>query len=88
LGADQQHTFDDIKKYLSLSPVMKAPMVEIPFRIYITAEDDVIGAILMQVTEGKEHIITYLSRRLIDTETRYSFIEKLCLSLLCSCSKL
>jgi hypothetical protein len=47
-----------------------------------------IGAILMQVMEGKEHIITYLSWRLIDTETRYSFIEKLCLSLFYACSKL
>jgi ribonuclease HI len=47
-----------------------------------------IGAILTQVMEGKEHIITYLSRRLIDAETRYSFIEKLCLSLFYACSKL
>jgi hypothetical protein len=77
--ADQQRTFEDIKRYLSLPPVMKAPMAGIPFRLYIVAEDAVIGAVLMQVTEGKEHIITYLSRHLIDAETRYSFIEKLCL---------
>jgi hypothetical protein len=60
-GADQQYTFDDIKKYLSSPLVMKAPMVRIPFRLYIAAEDAVIGVVLMQVTEGKEHIITYLS---------------------------
>jgi hypothetical protein len=77
--ADQQRTFEDIKRYLSLPPVMKAPMAGIPFRLYIVAEDAVIGAVLMQVTEGKEHIITYLSRHLIDAKTRYSFIEKLCL---------
>jgi hypothetical protein len=57
---------------------MKAPMAGISFWLYITAEDAVVGAALTQVMEGKEHIITYLSRRLIDTETRYSFIEKLC----------
>jgi hypothetical protein len=67
---------------------MKAPMAWIPFRLYIAVEDVMIGAILMQVMEGKEHIITYLSWRLIDTETRYSFIEKLCLSLFYACSKL
>jgi hypothetical protein len=67
---------------------MKALVAEIPFRLYITAEDAVIGAILTQVTEDKEHIITYLSRCLIDTETRYYFIEKLCLSLFYACSKL
>jgi hypothetical protein len=67
---------------------MKAPMARIPFQLYIAAKDVVIGAVLMQVTEGKKHIITYLSRRLIDAETRYSFIEKLCLSLFYACSKL
>jgi hypothetical protein len=67
---------------------MKAPMAGIPFRLYITAEDVVIGAVLIQITEGKEHIITYLSRCLINAETRYSFIKKLCLSLFYACSKL
>jgi hypothetical protein len=63
-------------------------MVGIPFRLYIAAKDAVIGAVLTQVTDVKEHIITYLSRCLLDTETRYSFIEKLCLSLFYACSKL
>jgi hypothetical protein len=67
---------------------MKTPMIGILFRLYIAVEDAVIGAVLTQVTEGKEHIITYLSRCLIDAETRYSFIEKLCLSLFYACSKL
>jgi hypothetical protein len=88
LGLDQQHTFDDIKKYLSSPPVMKATMAGIPFWLYITTEDVVIGDVLMQIMEGKEHIVTYLSWCLIDAKTRYSFIEKLCLSLLYACSKL
>jgi hypothetical protein len=88
LGADQQRAFENIKRYLSSPLVMKAHMARIPFRLYIAVEDAAIGAILMQVTEGKEYIITYLSRRLIDAETRYSFIEKLCLSLFYTCSKL
>jgi hypothetical protein len=88
LGADQQCAFDDIKKYLSSPPVMKAHMVGIPFQLYIAVEDAVIGAVLTQVMEGKEHIITYLSRCLIEPKTRYSFIEKLCLSLFYACFKL
>jgi hypothetical protein len=44
----------------------------IPFWLYIAVEDSVIRVVLTQVTDGKEHIITYLSRRLIDAETRYS----------------
>jgi hypothetical protein len=86
--ATQQRAFEEIKRYLSSLPVMKAPLAGIPFRLYIADEDAVIGAVLTQVTEGKEHIITYLSRPLIDAETRYSVIEKLCLSLFYACSKL
>jgi hypothetical protein len=57
-------------------------------RLYIAAEDVVIGAVLMQMDEGKECIITYFSRHLMDVETKYSFIKKLCLSLFYVCSKL
>jgi hypothetical protein len=87
-GANQQRSIEDIKRYLFLPPVMKASMAGILFCLYIAAEDAVIGAVLMQVMEGKEHIITYLSRRLIDAEARYSILEKLCLSLFYACSKL
>ena len=51
-------------------------------------EDKVIGAVLTQETKGKEYIITYVGRRLINAETRYTFIEKLCLSLYYACIKL
>ena len=78
-GAKQQEAFDMIKKYLCTPPVLKAPKHGKPFRLYIAAEKDVIRAILTQETEGKEHAITYLSRRLLDVETRYTFIEKICL---------
>ena len=47
-----------------------------PFRLYVAAEDKVIGAVLTQETEGREYVITYVGRRLIDAETRYTFIEK------------
>jgi hypothetical protein len=76
--AEQQEAFDLIKKYLSSAPILKAPQAGVPFRLYIAAEDKVIGAVLTQETEGKEHVVTYLSRRLVDAETRYTFIEKLC----------
>jgi hypothetical protein len=78
--ADQQRAFDDIKKYLSSPSVMKAPIDRIPFQLYIATEDAVIGAMLMQLMEGKEHIITYLSQCLIDAETRY-FSLKSCVYL-------
>jgi hypothetical protein len=32
--------------------------------------------------------VTYLSRRLVDAETRYTFVEKLCLCLFYACTKI
>src|SRR6185312_10265638 len=87
-GAEQQELFEKIINYLSSPPVLKAPKREVPFRLYVAAEDKIIGVVLTQKTEGKKYIITYLSRRLIDAETRYTFIEKLCLSLYYACTKL
>ena len=43
---------------------------------------------LIQELEGKERAVFYLSRRLLDAETRYSPVEKLCLCLYFSCTKL
>ena len=86
--AKQQEVFEKIKLYLSSPSVLKAPRRGVPFKIYVAAEDKVVGAVLTQETEGKEHIITYVSRRLIDVEMKYTFIEKLCLSIYYACPKL
>ena len=69
--------------YLSSPSVLMASRRGVPFRLYVAAEDKIIVAVLTQETEDKEYVITYISRRLIDAETRYTLTEKLCLSLLC-----
>jgi hypothetical protein len=79
LGAEQKEAFELIKNYLSLALVLKALQAGVPFRLYIADEDKVVGAALTKKTEGKEHIVTYLSRRLVDAKIRYTFVEKLCL---------
>ena len=68
--------------------MLKAPRRGVPFRLYVAAEEKISGVVLTQETEGEEYIITYLSRRLIDVKIRYTFIEKLCLSLYYACTKL
>jgi hypothetical protein len=67
--------------------VLRVPRVGKPFHLYIAAQERVVGAVLTQEEEGKEFTMAYLSRRLVDAETRYTFIEKLCLSLYYACSK-
>jgi hypothetical protein len=87
-GEEQNKVFERIKEYLATPPVLRAPRVGESFRLYIAAEGHVIGAALTQHDEGKESAITYLSRRLVDGETRYTPIEKLCLSLFYASTKL
>jgi hypothetical protein len=47
----------------------------------------VISTMLTQENEGKEFIVAYFSRRLVDTEVRYTPIKKLCLALYYACIK-
>ena len=59
-GAKQQEAFEKIKYYLSSPSVLKAPRKGVPFKLYIAAEEKVIGAVLTQETEGKEYVVTYI----------------------------
>jgi len=81
-------SFGEIKNYLINPPVLVLPQQGKPFRLYLSIDGMVIGSALIQEFEGKERVIYYLSRRLVDAETRYSAIEKLCLCLYFSCVKL
>jgi hypothetical protein len=87
-GAEQRNTFEKIKEYLMNPPVLRAPRIGETFRLYIAAQHQVVGVMLTQEDKKREYPVAYLSRRLIDVETRFVPIEKLCLSLYFACSKL
>jgi hypothetical protein len=55
--------------------------------MYVAMQERVMGAVLLQEEDGKEFLVAYVSRCLLDAETRYVFMEKLCLSLYYVCSK-
>jgi hypothetical protein len=54
----------------------------------LSIEDTSIASVVVQADDGKEKVVFYLSRRMLDTETRYHEIEKLCLCLFFTCTKL
>jgi hypothetical protein len=60
-GAEQQETFEKIKEYLVSPPVLRAPKAENPFKMYIAAQEWVIGAVLLQEEDGKEFLVAYVS---------------------------
>jgi uncharacterized protein (DUF486 family) len=67
-------------------PVLRAPRIGMGFMLYVATQNHVIEAVITQEDEG-EFSVAYLSRRFIDAETRYNFIEKICLSLYYACTK-
>jgi hypothetical protein len=68
-------------------PVLRAPKARNPFKMYIAAQERVIGAVLLQEEADKEFPMAYMSQHLLDAETQCVFMEKLCLSLYYACSK-
>jgi hypothetical protein len=87
-GAEQQQAFEDIKEYLSKPPVLVPPQQGKPFHVYLLVGDTSIASVIVQLHDGKERVVFYLSRRMLDAETRYPEIEKLCLCLFFTCTKL
>jgi hypothetical protein len=86
-GDEQQKAFDEIKQYMKEPLVLVPPQLDKPFKLYVAADTQTIGSALIQDFEGKERVVAYLSRKLLDPETRYSATEKLCLCVYYSCTK-
>jgi hypothetical protein len=86
-GDEQQKAFDEIKQYMKEPPVLVPPQLNKPFKLYVAADTQTIGSALIQEFEGKERIVAYFRRKLLDPETRYSAAEKLCLCVYYSCTK-
>jgi hypothetical protein len=78
----------EIKKYLVRLPVLVPPQRDRPFYIYLSVGDTSIASVVVQLYDSKEKVVFYLSRRKLDTETRYHEMEKLRLCLFFTCSKL
>jgi hypothetical protein len=81
LGGMAQRSFDRMNSYLAKPPVLQAPREGEPIRLYVATTDRVLGAVLTQENCSKEGVVAYLSRRMLDAETRYTQVEKLCLAL-------
>ena len=78
---------DEIKQYLTSHPLLVPPKKHKPFKLYLSTNEHAIGSALIQEFEGKERVVYFVSRRLLDAETRYSLVQRLsCLYF--SCTKL
>ena len=72
----QQSAFIRLKMALATAPILLLPGFELPFAITTDASEAAVGAILEQ-NQGRElHPIAFASRKLNNTEMRYSAYER------------
>ena len=77
-----QHAFKRIREYLLSPPILVPPTPSHPLLLYLSVSDIALGCMLPQLEDsGKERAIYYLSKRMLDYETRCVMIERFCLAL-------
>ena len=73
--ADYQKSFEELKAYLTIAPVVRALNWQLPFEVMCDASDLAIGAVLGQREEGKPYVLYYASKTLNEAQRNYTTTE-------------
>ena len=73
---DCQRSFEELKTYLTIAPIMRAPNWQLPFEVMSDTSDLAIGAVLRQREEGKPYVVYYARKTLNEAQRNYTTIEK------------
>ena len=76
-----QEAFDKLKELCTTTPILAYADVGKPFKLHTNASLLGLGAVIYQVQDGVEKVISYTSRSLTKSETKYLVhkLEFLCL---------
>lgn len=80
--------FQAVKEHLSQPPVLSKPIEGESLYIYLVVTNVIASAILVRQEDTVQKVAYYLSKRLVDAETRYPAIEKLTQNLVLASKKL
>ena len=69
-------TFQQLKEYLSRPPIMSSPLIDEVLFSYITVASPVVSLLLIQVDNGVQRPVYYVSKSLHEFEIRYLPLEK------------
>ncbi|UYV79808.1 K02A2.6-like [Cordylochernes scorpioides] len=86
-NSDQQDAFDSLKKALMSEPVPAYFEEQLPTELHTDASGYGIGAVLVQINDGKERPVGYASRTLSKAEKNYSTTERECLAAIWAINK-
>lgn len=78
---EQEETFQMLKEKLTKAPILSYPDMGKEFILFTDASDYGIGAVLSQIINDNEKVISYYSRHLTKSEITYSTTEKECLAI-------
>ena len=79
---DCQHAFEKIKESLLSSVVLVPPIPRHPLFLYFSVSNMALGSMIAQLDDsGKERVVYYLSKRMLEYKCRYIMIEHLRLAL-------
>ncbi|KAK4836985.1 hypothetical protein QYF36_001900 [Acer negundo] len=78
----------DLKHYLTTPPLLSKPKDDEILLVYLAVSDTAVSAVLIKEEGNIQHLVYYVSKALLDTETRYSRLEKLALALVVAAQKL
>ena len=82
-----EKAFQDLKEYLTQAPMLTAPEPEKELFMYLSVSDYVVSAVLLR-DWGVQQPVYYISKTLVNAETRYLPLEKLVLALVHATKKL
>jgi hypothetical protein len=83
-----QQALEAIQKHLTNDPILVLPDNNDQFIVRTDASTKGLGACLLQSRNNILHPVKYISRKLMDRETRYSTIERECLAIVWGIQKL
>ena len=71
-----QRSFEQLKQFLTTSPIVRSPNWKLPFEVMCDASDFAIGVVLGQREDRKPCVIYYASKTLNEAQRNYTTTEK------------
>ncbi|KAJ0947497.1 putative ribonuclease H [Helianthus annuus] len=83
-----ENALQALKEYMSSAPALSKPEKGDVLSLYLAVSSTAVSAVLVKDHEGTQYPIYYVSKSLLDAESRYSHLEKLILALIMASTKL
>ena len=72
-----ESALQELKAYQTTPPLVSKPLLGEVLLLYLAVSEHAMSAVLVSEQESKQLPINYISKALLDAETRYSHLEKL-----------